>query len=182
MKIYTRTGDSGTTSLPDGTRVAKTDPRIACYGALDELNAQLGWLRAQFGTLHIEGPSGAFDAELQLIVRAHRLLFSLNVKQDDIVSLERHIDIIDTLVGGIFRGFVLPGGHPVAAAVHVVRGACRRTERELCGLSALMAEAGAQAVHPGVLAYINRLSDFMFALARKVNYLTNTPEQPAAEH
>ena len=163
--IYTRTGDAGTTSLPDGTRVSKTDARIACYGALDELNAQLGLLRAQLATLHIEGAPHIFEADERLIMRAQRLLFSL--------------DATDTLVGGIFRGFVLPGGHPVAAVAHVVRCVCRRTERELCSLS--VADDVQRMLQPGMMAYINRLSDFLFALARKINSLTATAETLVAE-
>lgn len=177
--IYTRTGDAGTTSLPDGTRVSKTDARIACYGALDELNAQLGLLRAQLATLHIEGAPHVFEADERLIVRAQRLLFSLDATPHDVEALEHGIDATDTLVGGIFRGFVLPGGHPVAAVVHVVRCVCRRTERELCSLS--VSDDVQRMLQPGMMAYINRLSDFLFALARKINSLTATAETLVAE-
>ena len=159
--IYTRTGDAGTTSLPDGTRVSKTDARIACYGALDELNAQLGLLRAQLSTLHIEGAPHVFEADERLIVRAQRLLFSLDATPHDVEALEHGIDATDTLVGGIFRGFVLPGGHPVAAVAHV--------------------DDVQRMLQPGMMAYINRLSDFLFALARKINSLTATAETLVAE-
>ena len=189
MSIYTRRGDSGTTQLATGERTSKSAPHIIYYGLLDELSSQLGWLIAQ-----VEGdvlPPKVVDQltkERELLIQAQRLLFNLGVEgtdkallqqypapsNADVAALEHQIDTISKAIGGIFRGFVLPGGHTVAAAAHVVRTVCRRTERELISLVTRISEGE-------TMAYVNRLSDFLFALARKLNYLTQHDEKSAHE-
>ncbi len=165
-KIYTRGGDSGETSLGDGTRVPKLDGRIAAFGTVDELNAQLGVVLA-----------GAVPAELRaVLVRVQNDLFDvgadlsvpwgladrLRVSQADVDALEAECDRFNAMLPEL-RSFVLPGGSEAAARLHVARTVCRRAEREVV--------AGARDVelNPLVLAYLNRLSDLLFVVARSAN-------------
>jgi cob(I)alamin adenosyltransferase len=166
-RIYTRGGDAGETSLGDGSRVSKLDPRIAAFGTVDELNSHLGLLLAD-GAL-----PDAFRAPLE---RVQNDLFDvgadlcvpvevegrLRVTQDQIDALERWCDEFNEPLEPL-KSFVLPGGTEVAARLHVVRAVARRAERE--------AVDAAQAVGVSALAvvYLNRLSDLLFILARAAN-------------
>lgn len=196
MSIYTRRGDSGTTQLATGDRISKCAPHIIYYGLLDELSSQLGWLIAQ-----LEGDAlplkvaAQLTKERELLIQAQRLLFNLGVEgtdkallqqyrvpsSADVAALEHQIDAISTAIGGLFRGFVLPGGHIVAAAAHVVRTVCRRFERELISLVTCYPDENWRINEGETMAYINRLSDFLFALARKLNYLTQRDEKSVHE-
>lgn len=176
MKIYTRTGDSGDTGLFDGTRVAKSDPRVSAYGDIDELNAWLGLARA----------SGLDDEISGMLEQVQRDLFALGarladpsrkiagrvtkaaVTADDISRLEGWIDALETGVPPL-RRFILAGGSPAGAAVHVARTVCRRAERAMVGL-------GADAFEPELLIYVNRLSDLLFVMARAVNHRAGVAE------
>lgn len=188
MIIYTRQGDKGTTTLTNGEVVSKADARIEYYGSLDELSSQIGWLSA----LIREAMPTDFATELSLMEQAQRLLFRMAADtelaqehgiplpaQTDIDNLEQSINAADALVGGLFRGFVLPGGHLLAAHAHVVRTLCRSTERlwhQLCNNDSCLPLP----IHEEMtMAYINRLSDFFYALAKKINYLTHTDEKIA---
>ena len=175
MKIYTRTGDAGETSLFDGTRVTKHDPRVEAYGDVDELNAWLGLVRAA-------GLDADLDGEL---VQIQRDLFALGAQladpadkianrvtkaalaDDDVARLERLIDRLETEVPPL-RRFILAGGMPTGAALHVARTVCRRAERRIVSLM-----PAADAV---LLRYVNRLSDLLFVLARVVNVRGGAPE------
>lgn len=194
MSIYTRRGDGGTTQLATGERTTKCAPHIIYYGLLDELSSQLGWLVAQMESEALPTEvAERLQNECALLVKAQRLLFNLGVEstdeailqqyvapsKGDVTALERQIDAISTEVGGLFHGFVLPGGHTVAAAAHVVRTVCRRTERELLALVMSYPNETWRIDEGEILAYINRLSDFLFALAKKMNYLTNVDEKSA---
>lgn len=168
MKIYTRTGDGGDTGLLDGGRVSKASPRIEACGAVDELNACLGL------TL-----STGVDPDLsKMLSQIQRKLFSLgaslanptkgavgdtkaSLDETDVGCLEEWIDLLEIDLTPL-KKFILPGGHPAAANVHLARAVCRRAERR-------MVELGG--VHVGVVpfAYVNRLSDFLFVLARVLN-------------
>lgn len=196
MAIYTRRGDSGTTHLATGERTSKCAPHIIYYGLLDELSSQLGWLIAQLeGEALPTKVAAQVTKERALLVQAQRLLFNLGVEgtdkallqqypapsSADVAALEHQIDAISTAIGGLFRGFVLPGGHTVAAAAHVVRTACRRTERELISLVTCYPDENWRINEGETMAYINRLSDFLFALARKLNYLTQRDEKSVHE-
>jgi len=165
-KIYTRTGDDGTTSLADGGRVAKCAPRIEAYGTIDEANAFVGAARAF-----------ADDARLDAILAflQHRLYncstnvacsatanSPVSISDDDIAFLERAIDELEERTGPI-RGFVLPGGGRAGALLHVARTACRRAERRLFALSEF------EPVDANVLKFVNRASDLLFAAARCSN-------------
>jgi cob(I)alamin adenosyltransferase len=176
VKIYTKTGDAGETSLFDGTRVPKTDPRVAAYGDIDELHAVVG-LAIAHGT----------DRELaDMLVAMQRDLFALGARLADpahkiaprvskvvidersVARLEGWIDQLETTVPPL-RHFVLAGGSPGGAALHVARTVCRRAERAVLSL-------GADAVEPVILVYLNRLSDLLFVMARAANHRAGVPE------
>jgi cob(I)alamin adenosyltransferase len=168
VKLYTRTGDAGETSLFDGSRARKDDPRIDAYGEIDELNAWLGLVRAA-------GLDAAIDAEL---VAVQKDLFALGaqladpadklaprvtkaiVSDDHVARLERAIDAFDDTLPPL-RRFILAGGTPAGASLHVARTVCRRAERRMVALN--------PPVDPVLIRYVNRLSDFLFVLARAVN-------------
>ena len=165
-RIYTRGGDKGATSLGDGKRVAKHDPRVVAYGAVDEANAAIGVAR-----LHV---SGAVDEMLQ---RIQNDLFDLGAdlcRPDDgkraalrivdaqVDRLEAEIDAINARLRPL-DSFVLPGGTAAAAQLHLARTLARRAEREITAL------AQAEPVNPLAVKYINRLSDHLFVLGRHVN-------------
>jgi cob(I)alamin adenosyltransferase len=167
MKIYTRTGDDGTTGLFGGGRVSKTDSRLAAYGAVDELNAVLGIARSA-------GPSARCDA---MLASLQNQMFDLGAElatpdpdqhasqflTDAVISqLETWIDSLEEDLAPL-KTFVLPGGSPLASALHLARCVCRRAEREIVEL------AGTAPVRPLVLKYVNRVSDLLFVLARTAN-------------
>jgi cob(I)alamin adenosyltransferase len=171
MKIYTRTGDAGETSLLGGTRVSKADPRVAAYGDVDELNACLGAVRAQ-----AEIPPDV----AALLERLQRDLFAIGAKladpasrlsdrsaktavtDADIARLESAIDLFESELPPL-RRFILPGGSRAGALLHLSRTVCRRTERGMVAL-------GIQQTDPLLVVYVNRLSDLLFVLARAVNH------------
>lgn len=169
MKIYTKTGDHGQTGLFGGPRVAKDSARIEAYGTVDELNAVLGVARAS-------GMPDAFDAPL---ARVQNQLFDLGaelaapdpakfalagVTDECIAALEQEIDAWESTLPPL-RQFILPGGTAAAAQLHVARTVCRRAERRVVTLSAIDSEP----VAPRTVIYLNRLSDWLFVLARAVN-------------
>jgi cob(I)alamin adenosyltransferase len=167
-KIYTRGGDRGETSLGDGSRVPKLDPRVVAYGAVDELNSQLGLVLALTDLDPVLRESLAriqndlFDLGADLSVPYEPESERLRVTQAQIDELERLCDEHNERLPEL-KSFVLPGGSEAAARLHVARAVCRRAE-----LTTLA--AGEQtAIDPLVLAYLNRLSDLFFILAREAN-------------
>jgi cob(I)alamin adenosyltransferase len=165
-KIYTRGGDAGETSLGDGSRVSKLDPRIAACGTVDELNALVGLVIAGDCPDPIRGlllrvQNELFDLGADLSVPLEHE-GRLRVTQGQVDDLERDCDRFNADLPEL-RSFVLPGGTEAAARLHVARTVCRRAERE-----ALVA-ADAQGVDPLALVYLNRLSDLLFILARSAN-------------
>ncbi len=171
-RIYTRGGDKGETSLGDGARVAKHDPRVAAYGTVDEANATVGLAR-----LHA---AGALD---DVLARVQNDLFDLGadlcrpegaaegddearaplrVSEAQVLRLEAEIDAVNARLEPL-ESFLLPGGTPAAAALHLARTVARRAEREITAL------ADAETVNPQAVRYINRLSDLLFVLARHAN-------------
>ena len=183
-RIYTRAGDAGETSLGDGSRVEKTDPRIAAYGTVDELNSQLGLvlagdlppaLRSSLERIQNE----LFDLGADLSVpfddtRRERL----RVGEEQIRALER---LCDEANAGLpqLKSFVLPGGTEAAARLHVARTICRRAERDA------VTAARRKQVNPLALAYLNRLSDLLFILARAANAAAGQDEplwKPGGSH
>lgn len=182
MKIYTKTGDDGTTALYGGTRVPKDAARLHAYGTVDEANAALGLARAQLGqepdpTLNptpdptpdlkkvIEGlQNSLFDLGADLATPQDSP-YSKNVermRQDDVNGLEELIDRFEAELEPL-RTFILPGGHPAAAALHLARTVVRRAEREVVALARL------EALNPVAAVYLNRLSDLLFVMARAAN-------------
>jgi cob(I)alamin adenosyltransferase len=176
VKIYTRTGDGGETGLFDGTRVAKSDPRVSAYGDVDELGAWLGSVRA----LNLEEDLRAMLDQIQrdlfaigarLADPAHRIAMRVRkaaVGPDDIARLEGWIDSLESGLPPL-RRFILAGGSPSGAALHVGRAICRRAERGMVAL-------GPDAYEPELLTYVNRLSDLLFVMARAANHRAGSPE------
>jgi cob(I)alamin adenosyltransferase len=176
VKIYTKTGDAGETALLGGTRVSKAAPRVAAYGDVDELNAWLGLVRAA-------KPDVALSAMLD---RIQRDLFAIGsrladptgavadrvsktaVTNEDVTRLEEWIDRLESELPPL-RRFILAGGSPAAASLHVARTVCRRAERAVVAL-------GREAIEPELLVYLNRLSDLLFVMARTANHRDGVPE------
>ncbi len=168
-RVYTRTGDDGTTGLGGGQRVGKDSPRIAAYGTVDELNAQIGMAIA--AGLEAELVSELERIQNELFHLGSDLCFLEEDKQSTALPgiEEHHItsleELMDRLSAGLppLENFVLPGGSPGAARLHVARTCCRRAERELVQL------AGEERVGAYTLRYLNRLSDALFVMARYEN-------------
>jgi cob(I)alamin adenosyltransferase len=159
-KIYTRTGDDGTTGLGDGTRVAKDSVRVEAYGTVDELNSAVGVLLAVPGlppavsACLTQVQHELFDLGGELCIPGHRAISASQVTQ-----LEQALDAFNDPLPPL-KEFILPGGGAAAAACHLARTIARRAERRVCTL------ARAEAVSPEVAQYLNRLSDLLFVLAR----------------
>ena len=173
-RIYTRAGDAGETSLGDGSRVSKLDPRIGAFGTVDELNAQLGVVLAgdlpeSLGPLLERVQNELFDVGADLSVPYGGADGRLRVTQEQIDALEHACDELNADLPEL-RSFVLPGGTASSAQVHVARTVCRRGERD-----ALRASREVE-INPLVLVYLNRLSDLLFILARAVNAAGRTAE------
>ena len=171
-RIYTRAGDTGETSLGDGTRVSKADARIDAYGTVDELNSVLGVvlaagvpdeLRAWLEQIQNE----LFDLGADLAVPLESKRERLRVTQEQVDRLEELCDVANERLEPL-RSFVLPGGSEAAALLHLARTVCRRAERVVVAL------AETESVNQLAIAYLNRLSDLLFILARAAN--AGTPE------
>jgi cob(I)alamin adenosyltransferase len=162
MKIYTKTGDAGDTGLFGGGRVPKNHPRVEAYGDVDELNALL--LRVQQDLFAIGALLATPD---RAKMRMH--LEKAKIDQERIAELERAIDAADTQLEPL-RAFILPGGSPKAAALHVARTVCRRAERRIVEIASEME------IPTLVVVYLNRLSDVLFTLARLANKRSSTDE------
>ena len=171
-RIYTRTGDAGTTRLATGATVSKADIRVEAYGAVDETNACLGLARvhtagdARLDAMLARIQNELFDLGADLSTPAapdEAVGSKLRILDSQVGRLETEIDELNTKLPDL-KSFVLPGGTPAAAALHLARTVCRRAEREAVRL----VEAGEQVSGPA-LRYINRLSDFLFVAARWAN-------------
>jgi len=180
--IYTKTGDKGMTSLVGGQRVSKTDLRLEAYGTVDELNCQLGLLLTEV--------SDASDHALLNEVQNHLFVVGGYLATDQsttqlraqsvvtpamIESLEKAVDEIDSSLPKL-RAFVLPGGTRGASMAHVCRTVCRRAERRILALNNQLKERDEAELDANVLSYMNRLSDFLFVLARKMNIIEGQDE------
>jgi cob(I)alamin adenosyltransferase len=167
-RIYTRGGDRGETSLGDGSRVSKLDPRLAAYGAVDELNSQVGLalaapdLPAGLREALERVQNDLFDVGADLSTPFREGDDRLRVRQVQIDELERLCDLFNAPLPEL-RSFVLPGGTEAAARLHVARAVCRRAE------VAAIAAAGEMPLDPLAAVYLNRLSDLLFILARTAN-------------
>ncbi len=169
MKIYTKTGDAGSTGLYGGKRVRKDDLRVNAYGSVDEANAVLGLARAQVADEELE----------QVLAQLQNVLFDLGadlatpldsvyrkniaaINEDDIENLEGLIDRFEIELKPL-KAFILPGGHPAAATLHLARAIARRAERAVVHLQAT------ETLNELTMVYLNRLADLLFVLARAVN-------------
>ena len=172
-RIYTRGGDAGETSLGDGSRVSKLDERIVAFGTTDELNSQLGVVLAGDCPSELRDALRRIQNELFDVGADLCVPFSvegrLRVEQGLIDRLEELCDAFNASLPEL-KSFVLPGGTPTAAALHVARTVCRRAERET------LAAAREHDVNPLVAVYLNRLSDLLFIVARAANALAGTDE------
>ena len=167
-KVYTKTGDDGTTSLNSGLRVKKHHIRVAAYGNIDELNAWVGLIR--------DSTANVLDREFLHILQNHLMVLGTQlstIREEDFPSdfinpiQEEHISEIENEIDRIsldllpLKNFILPGGHPIVSYTHLARCVCRRAERQITELNAN------ERVSPSVIAFVNRLSDYFFVLSRK---------------
>ncbi len=175
MKIYTRTGDDGTTGLFSGERVAKTHLRVEAYGAVDELNSALGLARALGAQTRVAATiigvqQSLFTLGSDLATRATGKLAIPRIGAKEIAGLEGEIDRMTAELPPL-RKFILPGGTPAGAQLQLVRAITRRAERAALRLAA------EEAVNAEAIVYLNRLSDFFFTLARFENFLAGRAEE-----
>jgi cob(I)alamin adenosyltransferase len=176
VKIYTRTGDSGDTALFDGTRVQKSDLRVAAYGDVDELNAWLGLVIAHLNDDDVAPKLRQIQRDLfaigaRLADPSHRIagrVAKAVISTHDIARLESWIDGLEAELPAL-RRFILAGGSSAGASLHVARTVCRRAERSMVVL-------GEDAFEAELLQYVNRLSDLLFTMARAVNRRAGMPE------
>lgn len=175
MKIYTKTGDQGTTSLFGGSRVSKTNIRIDAYGAIDELNSWLGLIRDQDidvqhkktiikiqNDLFTIGSVLATDPKKAILKTGKERLNITTIKETDIHFLEQEMDVMNSSLPAMTH-FILPGGHQTVSYCHIARTVCRRAERKSTALFEK------KPFETSILAYINRLSDYLFVLGRKLS-------------
>ena len=175
MKVYTKTGDSGTTALFGGTRVSKDHIRIESYGTVDELNSHIGLIRDQEMNQHFKdilieiqdrlftvGAILATPPEKEVMKNGELRLQKLGIVESDIELLEKEIDTMEDSLPQMTH-FILPGGHTTVSYCHVARCVCRRAERLAVHLS------HNESIDQMALKYLNRLSDYLFVLARKLS-------------
>jgi cob(I)alamin adenosyltransferase len=177
MKIYTKKGDKGETSLIGGTRLPKNHIRIEAYGTVDELNSYIGLLRDQAidehsKTVLIEIQDRLFTIGSHLAADPVKSKMKLpEIKEEDVVTLEKEIDLMNELLPEM-RSFVLPGGHTIVSFIHIARCVCRRAERATIEL------AQSSKVDEIIIKYLNRLSDYLFVLSRKLTSDLKAEEIP----
>ncbi len=182
MKIYTKTGDTGTTALFGGTRVPKDHIRIESYGTVDELNSHIGLIRDQDFNAHYKdilieiqdrlftvGAILATPPEKEVLKNGEKRLQNLGIIESDIELLEKEIDTMEEALPPMTH-FVLPGGHTTVSYCHIARCVCRRAERLAVHLD------HNEPVAEIAIKYLNRLSDYLFVLARKLSYDLNAEE------
>jgi cob(I)alamin adenosyltransferase len=182
MKVYTKTGDTGTTALFGGTRVPKDHARIESYGTVDELNSYIGLIRDQeinqhFKDILIEiqdrlftvGAILATPPEKEVLKNGQKRLQNLGIIESDIELLEKEIDTMEDSLPQMTH-FVLPGGHTTVSYCHIARCVCRRAERLAVHLN------HNEPVAEIAIKYLNRLSDYLFVLARKLSQELNADE------
>lgn len=181
-KLYTRTGDEGKTSLVGGTRISKGSHRLHIYGEVDELNSNLGMAHSlmKFHDITTSELSFIEDIQSRLFDLGSNLAcepenikkFNLPQLADDVlVRMEEKIDELDAEVPPL-KNFILPGGHPIAAAFHISRTICRRIERNFVSFE----DENPNQLPNNAMVFVNRLSDYLFVMARYVNHVAKEPE------
>ncbi len=168
-RIYTRTGDQGSTGLGDGSRVSKDATRVEAYGTVDELNSVIGLLRAQAPPAPMDGwlseiQHRLFDLGGELCIPRHTIITDAHV-----TVLETWLDQLNDKLDPL-ADFILPGGSPAAAVCHLARTVCRRAERRVVTLQAQ------EPVNGPALRYLNRLSDLLFVMSRSLNQAAGLPD------
>jgi len=176
LKIYTKTGDKGLTALIGGTKVPKNHLRIDAYGTIDELNSFIGLLNDQLaaGNLlrEIQDRLFTIGASLACDPEKEPKLKIPDLKEEDLTLLEKEMDRMDEELPPM-KSFILPGGHVAVSTAHIARCVCRRAERICVGM-----QEESLFIEPIVLKYINRLSDYLFVLARYTAHQLHVPEIP----
>lgn len=162
-RVYTKSGDAGETSLVDGSRVSKADPRVVAYGDVDELNSWLGLVRTRLNDEELDQELGRIQNELFIIGAdlASPLTIEVpRIREEQVAQLE---GLIDRLLEDLeeLREFILPGGSEAAGSLHIARTIARRAERQVVAIAA--------EINPQTLIYLNRLSDLLFVMARTAN-------------
>ena len=178
-KIYTKTGDKGTTSLIGGTKVPKSHLRIEAYGTIDELNSYIGLCKdlindKSINTILQETQDRLFTIGSSLAcdpVKEPKMKIP-DLKEEDVTLLEKEIDRMNDIIPAM-KSFVLPGGHSTVSHLHIARCVCRRAERCCVRLELETLE-----IDPLILKYLNRFGDYLFVLARYTAHLLNAPEIP----
>jgi cob(I)alamin adenosyltransferase len=177
MKIYTKTGDAGRTSLIGGTKVMKSDPRIEAYGTVDELNSHIGLVSdycndeaAKIILKEIQDRLFTIGSELACDPKKNIKMPIPDLHESDVELLEKEMDKMDAELPQM-KNFILPGGSPAVSFMHVARCVCRRAERACVNLNEKESN-----VNPIIIKYINRLSDYLFMLARYYGMKNNVPE------
>ena len=175
MKIYTKTGDKGETSLLNGGRVSKSDNRISAYGTIDELNSFIGLLASndikenhQKDLLEIQNK--LYHIGSMLAIRGNHNLKIPEITKEDVQSIEKNIDILNKKLP-LLKVFIIPGGNQETALCHVCRSICRRAEREVVRL------ANKETTDVSIIQYLNRLSDYFFVLARTLSFESGLEER-----
>lgn len=177
MKVYTKKGDQGTTGLIGGTRILKSSLRIEAYGTVDELNSHIGLLRdlmteETLAAQLLEIQDRLFTLGSHLAADPVKSKMKLpDITSDDVENLEKWMDKMDEELEPM-RFFVLPGGHPTVSHSHIARCVCRRAERIVVDLNQ------SESVEPVIMKYLNRLSDYIFVLSRKLTKDLNADEKP----
>ncbi len=178
MKIYTREGDKGKTSLFSGERVLKNHPQVETYGDLDELNSAIGMITAAIGKTGSGASHRLIDIQTHLMAAGAWLAATPGSSSaqslppfptDSTTELEKIIDRLETDLFPL-KHFILPGGHPSAAAAHLARTICRRAERRMVEVMMELPEDSPPS-YENILIYLNRLSDYLFVLARHCNHI-----------
>jgi len=177
QKIYTKTGDTGKTSLIGGTKISKSDLRIETYGTIDELNSWIGFVNDavnDFSANHIlkevQDRLFTIGSSLACDPQKETKLIIPDLHETDITSLEKEIDTMNETLPEM-KHFILPGGHSAVSITHIARSVCRRAERCVINLQDHQGH-----VVPLIIKYLNRLSDYLFVLARYIAHLHNVPE------
>lgn len=177
QKIYTKTGDNGTTSLIGGTKVSKSDLRIEAYGTIDELNSWIGFLNdaiKDFAANHIlkeiQDRLFTIGSSLACDPKKETKLLIPDLHEEDVTALEKEIDTMNETLP-VMKHFILPGGHTSVSIAHIARCVCRRAERFCVGL-----KTHDETVEPLIIKYLNRLSDYLFVLSRYTGKLHNVQE------
>lgn len=177
QKIYTKTGDNGKTTLIGGTKVLKNDQRIEAYGTVDELNSWIGLINDSindFSANHvlkeIQDRLFTIGSSLACDPKKETKLHIPDLHEADIILLEKEIDTMNETLP-VMKHFILPGGHSAVSFTHIARSVCRRAERNCVNL-----KAHDEPVNPLIIKYLNRLSDYLFVLARYAGHLHKVPE------